>query len=178
MDRNIVCFPRRWLRRAAQRRRDAQSERAALQIDVVLTWNKLPEGGKVYGVLRYNRSSRDGGCRYALSHLCEGVLVLFVNEWHAVMLLGNGSMKLSHSHCSTSKLTVSLFFLHYWVWVSFSVMKPHTSPCSCSPTSETGTCRENRRHPSLPRLSNRFAISKFPAASRSLSSQAKREVGL
>lgn len=61
-----------------------KSERAALQIDVALTWNELPEGGKLYSVLGYDsRSSRDGGwgCVLACVSVCLVCLKLFGCLW-------------------------------------------------------------------------------------------------
>lgn len=70
-----------------------RSARAAPQIDVALTWNELPEGGKLYSVLGYDsRSSGDGGwgcARVRQSVLCVclsvclfvcGAVCCFMNE--------------------------------------------------------------------------------------------------
>lgn len=86
---------------------DVWSERAALQIDVVLTWNELPEGGKLYSVLRYDkRSSRDGGCGHVRHRVWEHEL--FVNEqlWERAAshhVRYNGSIQM-HLRCIYGKV--------------------------------------------------------------------------
>lgn len=75
-------FPWRWLR-WSDGGMNAQSERAPPQIDIVLTWNDLPKGGKRYGVVGSDsRWNGDGGCVYMCrcTRVCVCVCYVSVRE--------------------------------------------------------------------------------------------------
>lgn len=86
---------------------DVWSERAALQIDVVLTWNELPEGRKLYSVLGYDKRSSMRWMLWAcVSSLCVRVNVgtCIVCEWAVWRVSGvlTWSSFVAVSDCSTA----------------------------------------------------------------------------